>query len=467
MQDRGVRAKAILYSSLVLNVAMGIAWWGHSRASKQVRPASGAAALSPSLTNKSFRIAKTNIVFNARTLTWQDIESTNYERYVFNLRGMGCPETIVRDIILADVNQLYARKRQELITTNDLEWWKSEPNREELRLAAAKRQALEAERRRLLTRLLGPNWEQSAEIEAEPVALTGEVLAGLTPEQKQAVQEIVARSKRAARDYLRQCELFGEQPDSAELAQLREQTRQELAAKLNADQLQEFLLRHSDLAAQLREQLRGVNTTPEEFRKLFASTDPIDRQLQLLGNADDAASMTERQQLERQREAAIRQALSPENYDTYRFVTDAGYRAAVAEAEQAGAPARAGKALYEINQAAATEKERINANSSLTPEQREQELKQIEELQKAARAAALGLQPPPPAKTDAPQPNVVQHRTGPTDTLEGLSLFYRVPMSELMRANPGLEGGAIPPGQVLKIPAPPPLNYTPGFVPQR
>jgi len=39
---------------------------------------------------------------------WAQIESSNYRTYISNLRGIGCPEQTIRDIITADVHALYA-----------------------------------------------------------------------------------------------------------------------------------------------------------------------------------------------------------------------------------------------------------------------------------------------------------------------------------------------------------------------
>jgi len=45
---------------------------------------------------------------------WSQIESADYRTYVANLRGVGCPEQTIRDIIVADVKALYASRRQPL-----------------------------------------------------------------------------------------------------------------------------------------------------------------------------------------------------------------------------------------------------------------------------------------------------------------------------------------------------------------
>jgi hypothetical protein len=45
---------------------------------------------------------------------WSEIEASDYRKYVANLRGIGCPEQTVRDIITADVHSLYGKRRAQL-----------------------------------------------------------------------------------------------------------------------------------------------------------------------------------------------------------------------------------------------------------------------------------------------------------------------------------------------------------------
>jgi hypothetical protein len=41
---------------------------------------------------------------------WSQIESSDYRVFVSNLRGIGCPEQTIRDIISADLHSVYARR---------------------------------------------------------------------------------------------------------------------------------------------------------------------------------------------------------------------------------------------------------------------------------------------------------------------------------------------------------------------
>jgi hypothetical protein len=53
-------------------------------------------------------------------LAWSDLESADYPTYIRNLRGIGCPEETIRDIITADVAALYLIRRQELSADRQL-----------------------------------------------------------------------------------------------------------------------------------------------------------------------------------------------------------------------------------------------------------------------------------------------------------------------------------------------------------
>src|SRR3989442_242628 len=51
-------------------------------------------------------VEKTSVV----RMNWTNVESADYRAYIANLRSVGCPEETIRDIIIADVNKLYASK---------------------------------------------------------------------------------------------------------------------------------------------------------------------------------------------------------------------------------------------------------------------------------------------------------------------------------------------------------------------
>jgi LysM repeat protein len=467
-----VRARTLFLVSVVLNVALSVAlvtWISSTRNASRhvVRPVSAA-----TIDSNLVRIIKTNVLVRPRAFTWQEVESADYAVYVENLRALGMPESTVRDVIVADVDQIYHQRRRAEAAQQDVEWWRSTPSPEVQSNNLARIAAIDAERNALLTRLLGAGWDATlAESDRIPLALVGPVLGNLSDEVKASVQEIAARSADRMRDYLAQRQSAGENPNPAELARMREETRQQLAAVLNPQQLEEFLLRYSDSASALRQELAGFNATPEEFRALFRAVDSIDREIQARFSGTDAASVRSRQGLEQQRLTAIRNAVGPQRFAAYQTLHDPAYREALAVAQQAGGGDETAQALYTINRATAEELNRIRNDTTLNALQRQQLLRETEAEQQRARSLVLGETP---AEEIAPtatapvqaEPPVRGHMLIPGDTLGILALQYGVPVSVIRAANPGVDINRARPGTVVAIPSNPgnvPLPYPPNL----
>lgn len=62
------------------------------------------------------------------TIHWSEVESTDYRQYIANLRALGIPEQVVRDIIVTDVNQLYTKRAREIWQPRVTEYWQKSTN---------------------------------------------------------------------------------------------------------------------------------------------------------------------------------------------------------------------------------------------------------------------------------------------------------------------------------------------------
>lgn len=348
---------------------------------------------------------KTNVIIRRQYFNWSDVESDNYQTYIANLKSIGCPPATIRDIIVADVNQLYARRAAAEIVTGDQQWWLSEPDPEVLEAAATKTDALETERRQLLDNLLGPGWDSSSGPPSMPSRFGGAVLSSVTPEARQAVEHLELESARRYNEYAQAQKAAGKSLDPADVAKLRLSTRSDLAKILSPAQLEEYLLRYSANAAALRANLKGFEASPDEFRAIFRARDDIDSQISALSGGDDPASIRKRAELEKARDAAVEQSLGPERFSSYKLTQDPLFVQAQAAVEQSGAPAEKVLPMYRINQLTQQEKERIAANKRLTPEQRALAIQTVEQQQQQALQKVLGqfsqpeLPPTPPGAT--------------------------------------------------------------------
>lgn len=386
-----MRGRVLLWISLGLNVALAVALLARLRDSRDSsRPIIQPDLVPPAGTNILFR---TNTVVRRLNFVWSQIESSDYRVYIANLRDIGCPEATIRDIIVAEVNQIFARRRATEVVTSQQQWWRPEPDSAVLVAASAKLDSLEAEREALLTDLLGPQWESSYypfpdSPQANP--LDGPLLGVLPSESQQAVREVERRSRDRRDAYLLSVERRGKEPDEADLDRLRQQTRSELAAILTPEQLEEYLLRYSQRANKLRSELLGLDTGPDEFRALFRQRDSVDQELQTLSTATDAAAVQRRLELEQKRNAIAEQVLGPAQYREYKLNQDPLYRDSRALAVQIAVPEEKIMPFYNVNQTTELEQQRIRDDTSLTSEQRALALEEVRISHAAALKKLLG-----------------------------------------------------------------------------
>lgn len=450
-----MRWRVLLLLSLLANIVLAVGLVFSAR-----RTAELASVGSPEETNSTQ--VMTNVVLRRQFLSWSHVESPDYTVYIQNLRSIGCPEQTIRDIIIADVDALFARRRATEVISPQQEWWRSEPSPEVVRLAAEKLLALDNERRDLLTRLLGPDWE-AGDLTNLPrpshpgVALDGPVLGTLPNETKQAVANISARAEQRLQDYLNSVKASGKTPDPAEMARMRQETRNELAGVLTPQQLEEYLLRYSQTANDIRAELgklKYFNATPDEFRSIFRATDSIEEQIALLGSGNDPITVSQRNTLLQQRDNAIRQTLGADRFRLFAELHDPLYQQALVTATQNGDPASA-DAIYAVNLAAQSDQNSIQSNSNLTDSQKAIALKQLELDQLKASTEASGLPTPPDTSQPAPAPQPPPppvHVMGQTETVQALSKLYGVPMSVIQAANPGVDLNNVSPGDSIRIP---------------
>jgi LysM repeat protein len=392
---------------------------------------------------------RTQFVVRKQFFNWSEVESPDYPVYIARLREIGCPEETIRDIVIADVNKLYANKRLEEVPTIDQEWWRSTPDTNLVAAAAAKTQALEQERRSLLNTLLGPNW-QVEDAERPQLALNGPVLGDLSPDIKQTVRDIVDRSRKRTLAYLNDQHTQGAAPDPAALARIDQDMRAELSKILTPAQLEEFLLRYSTTADHLRNQLRDYDVTPDEFRAMFRLRDPIEQQIALSSGPNTSPTEVAAEQKELQ--DAIKNVLGPDRFQSWQLSQDPAYRDALAVAAQYDAPSNVVMELYRLNLAAKAEQDRINNDPTLTPDQKADQLSALADQEQAAGDQLLGLTQPEVPTPPLPPPPMQIHNFSPGETIDQIATQYGVSSAAIINANPNLDLNAIARGTPIRIP---------------
>lgn len=381
-----MRSRTWLIVSLGLNLLLFGAWiLARHRTPKTI--------VEETATGPRDTLYRTNVVIRRQNFTWQEVESADYVTYIKNLRSIGCPDKTIRDIIVADVNDYYAHRRLTEVPAPEQQWWRSDPDPAVIEKAAAKVKELETERKNLLTKLLGPGWDTDANVLPPApmgISLTGPILGDLAPATKQFVYDATLRAQQRIAAYEDAQRQANKPVDPAEISKIRKEMREELAKVLNQGQLEEYLLRYSPTANQLRDEIRGMDITPEEFRALYRQRDQIGADPDLYYTGDDPARLQRREQLEAQRDEVMRRALGEERYAVYELNQDPVFRSSKAEAEKLGVPAETIIPIYQINRLTQSELERIRGDDTMTNEEKVEALAAAQVEQQKSLEKILG-----------------------------------------------------------------------------
>jgi hypothetical protein len=215
---------------------------------------------------------RTNIVAvaaPARVFDWHTVESEDYREYIANLRKIGCPEKTIRDVIVADVNDLYRERYRKLFpTTNRVGYWKpGNPlaNLFDEEMIATQR-VLQVEKRDLIRTILGAPYTDEDDLSAIQLDSYSERLLNfLTPEKRTAMKELedtfAVKMMKTYRDTWR----GNDEPAKAVLAEKDEA----MLKVMTPDEKFEYDLRRSDTAVVLRVGLKDFELSEEEFRAVF------------------------------------------------------------------------------------------------------------------------------------------------------------------------------------------------------
>src|ERR1700690_2442954 len=120
-------------------------------------PAAPAPAMSPAATPKTAPAWSAAKGTPVPVVPWRLIASAAYRQYIANLRAVGCPEWLVRDIIVADIDDLYNQKSR-ADPVNFAPWQGADQRRKAARSRSVKLDALRQEKRALVKSLLGYGW---------------------------------------------------------------------------------------------------------------------------------------------------------------------------------------------------------------------------------------------------------------------------------------------------------------------
>ncbi len=309
----------------------------------------------------------------AKTFDWQQVESADYRQYIANLRAIGCPEKTIRDIIYADVNDLYQQRlKAALSSTNRYEYWKPKSLAQLQGEMVSQPQELAREKRELLKTLLGENSSDrpdSSTLQAQASTMMERMWDFLTPEKQMAAMEVQQKygARMAALDRL----------DVNGMKKLLAEQDAELLTVLSPEEKFEWDLRSSRTASFMKAKMGDFEPTEQEFREMCRLQKQYDDQYgppgyaTVRGDSGDPARQTAAAELQRQ----LKNLLGPDRYKEYQYEGRWEFDFLRSIATENNVPKEAAFKVYDIEEATMTQAR--NLSRSLPADQRKAALAAI------------------------------------------------------------------------------------------
>lgn len=319
-----------------------------------------------------------------KKLDWGTVESADFKAYIANLRGINCPEETIRDIIIADVNKLYAtRFKTQFVAAASIKYWEPFDNQEVYQRQQKQQMALDLERKQLIRDLLGvdPDTESRRQSLSYNFRDLEERLLDFLPEDKRK-QAMDIRAW--ARSEVEKIESAAQDraltpAEEAATARIRNEERAQMRKALGEQGNFDYNLRTSLTAIQLRERMAGYQPTEQEYVAVFAEQSWLKNELTKLARAGDGAiSAEQRQALQTQSEQRLAQQLGAERYQEFQYTQDRNYRELMRQARELEVPRDRALNYYLAQREFNTGRQAIGRDAQLTPEQRAEGLRVIE-----------------------------------------------------------------------------------------
>lgn len=335
-----------------------------------------------------------------RSMNWRMLESTNYVTYIDNLLAFGCPEETVQDIIIADIAKLYAQRRAQLrAQLQPYKFWQTvDPvngttANPELQQSL---RSLEKEQRDLVRELLG------VDLRKEMAIYTGEDDYGaddygfLPPGKQESARSVADKYDELEQEIYSRSRGLMLDEDQEAIKQLQRQRRAELATVLTPEELDEYDLRHSETANNMRTQLAGFQPSEDEFRKIFRLQKTFDDNFEQAFDARDDAANDVKARAQQDAQAAlnaeVQKILGPERFAEYQRAQDMDYRALLQLGERFELPAEVANRVYSMKLAAEQYKLQVETNPNITDAQRAQMIAALARETERSVTATLGDQ---------------------------------------------------------------------------
>jgi hypothetical protein len=326
----------------------------------------------------------------APVVPWRLIASADYRQYMANLRAVGCPEWLIRDIIVADIDDLYEQKsRMDPVYFEP--WQGADLRHKTARSRSAKLSALQQEKRALVKSLLGYEWENYAEEVWNQDLQTSLTLGFLTDEKASQVLLLKDTYSEAAQDVREDANYILIDDDRTRLESLYDEYEAGLSQLLDTWELDELQLRAQQTFLTANDiHFDGVTISGGEVRELVRLSKTFKDMARNEFVSDHPLSEAEQADRKTAFEAQVKNVLGPQRFADYERAQDYNFREIFEFSRQNNLPKTAAVTVYESRQNASEQADEIQKDGSLSSEERAAALVVLKAATMNAVSSALG-----------------------------------------------------------------------------
>ena len=366
---------------------------------KQETPAQGQATPSQAVVAANAQAAAAP---ESKQFNWSQLESEDYKAYIARLRKIGCPEQTIRDIIIADLDKLLAPRLQAIYGwRQDLQYW--HPEEEELANNQDRRdwwrqeKEIERTKREIIQELV------QTDLIRERLNQKGykdyyERRLGFLPGDKRSQVRSVLERYDDEEQKVRSREWDEDEPlntqEQAQVKQLQEERRSAVASLLSPAEQEQYELWMSKTANTVRRAVYGMEASEEEFLAIYRARKTFDQDW---SEADpalmDEGTRGQWEQAKASLEEEVRQQLGEQRFQDYKRGEDEDFHHLNAAVTRYKLPRETAVEVYEYKRVLTGMRSKVEADASLSQDQRQALVKAMRDETLRSVKALLGDRP--------------------------------------------------------------------------
>ena len=361
---------ALLIASLAVNAAVLTLYLKQSSGAPPAgSPAAAALAeksAGPTTSGASVPSAASDAAAQTAQLakSWAELQTGDLNTLVARLKAAGFSTSMIRAIVFAQVNEQFAARRKELAgNQTEQPFWKNQRSAMmDPKIMTALRD-LGKEQMALMKSLLGPDGVPGSD---EMNAWQRRQFGNLTPEKLTQLQSINTDYSELQQEIMQKANGVILPEDREKLAFLEKEKLADIAKTLTPQEFEDFQLRSSNTANQLRGQLGSFNTTEAEFRALYKAAAAIDEKYRTAGTRNPGDYQNRQADMLTQAKAV----LTPERFAAYNLATDPQSRQVSSLVARLELPPATTQQVVSLQQDFQNRQRALMTNRELTPANR-------------------------------------------------------------------------------------------------